>query len=229
MMTGDGFKNHGRLGGDNPGPQKAWRRACLAWRRACLHILVVPRRGNCKPSPRNQPPLSMNMKEKETPNKEQRRHWKEAMTLCISDSIHYAHPLVVEHLGKVLIPSFLEPCDGLFLADPLPLSHLKRPSISIKKCPVLGNHGLGRVLEKSIIRKWLRDALRPLALLTRPAGKFCRTHFVGLDLALGNTIAGTLHDHVEIHTVNASIGIVLDSEIDVLIDTEAPVACFWET
>jgi hypothetical protein len=51
------------------------------------------------------------------------------------------------------------------------------------------------------------------------------TYSAGPDLALGNTVASTLHDNVEIHTVNTSVGIVLDTEIDVLVDTKAPVAC----
>lgn len=33
-------------------------------------------------------------------------------------------PLVVENLCEILVPSFLEPRDGLLLADPLPLPHL---------------------------------------------------------------------------------------------------------
>ena len=40
----------------------------------------------------------------------------------------------------------------------------------------------------------------------------------------GDSLAGSGEDDVEVHTVDTSGGVVLDSEINVLIDTEAEVA-----
>jgi hypothetical protein len=42
--------------------------------------------------------------------------------------------------------------------------------------------------------------------------------------ALGNSVAGALEHDVEVHTENTSVGIVLDAEIDVLVNTETKVA-----
>jgi hypothetical protein len=44
----------------------------------------------------------------------------------------------------------------------------------------------------------------------------------------GNTVTGTTHDAEEIHTVNTDGGIVLDTKIDVFLDTETKVASFRE-
>lgn len=43
-------------------------------------------------------------------------------------------------------------------------------------------------------------------------------------LALVDAHAGTLKDDVEVHTVDTDLGVVLDAEVDVLLDTEAKVA-----
>jgi len=44
----------------------------------------------------------------------------------------------------------------------------------------------------------------------------------------GNTAAGTLEDDEEVHTVDTDLGIVLDAEIDVLLDTETERASLGE-
>ena len=40
----------------------------------------------------------------------------------------------------------------------------------------------------------------------------------------GDSLASAGEDNVEVHTVDAGGGVILDAEIDVLIDTEAEVA-----
>ena len=47
---------------------------------------------------------------------------------------------------------------------------------------------------------------------------------VGLCSSLGNSVSGSLQDNVEVHTENTSGGIVLNSEIDMLVNTESEVA-----
>ena len=42
-------------------------------------------------------------------------------------------------------------------------------------------------------------------------------------LSSGNSLSGSSEDNVEIHTENTSVGIILDSEIDMLINTESEV------
>jgi hypothetical protein len=42
-------------------------------------------------------------------------------------------------------------------------------------------------------------------------------------LSLANSLSSSGEDHVEVHTENTGIGIVFDSEINVLIDTESEV------
>jgi hypothetical protein len=42
-------------------------------------------------------------------------------------------------------------------------------------------------------------------------------------LSSGDSLAGSSEDNVEIHTENTSVGIILDSEIDMLINTESKV------
>mgnify|MGYP000273933721 FL=1 len=42
-------------------------------------------------------------------------------------------------------------------------------------------------------------------------------------LSSGDSLAGSSEDNVEIHTENTSVGIILDSEIDMLINTESEV------
>jgi hypothetical protein len=46
--------------------------------------------------------------------------------------------------------------------------------------------------------------------------------------ALGHAVPSALHHNVKIHAVNARVGVILDAEIDVLADTESPVACKLE-
>lgn len=46
--------------------------------------------------------------------------------------------------------------------------------------------------------------------------------------ALRNPLAGTGHAAVEVHTVDTNTGVVLDSQVDVLADTEAEVASLGE-
>ncbi len=48
---------------------------------------------------------------------------------------------------------------------------------------------------------------------------------VGLDLAAADSLAGASQHHVEVHAENTRGRVVLKAEIDVLIDTEAEVAC----
>jgi hypothetical protein len=49
------------------------------------------------------------------------------------------------------------------------------------------------------------------------------TEFSSGVLSLGDSLSSSSEDHVEVHTENTSAGIVLDSEINVLIDTESEV------
>lgn len=47
--------------------------------------------------------------------------------------------------------------------------------------------------------------------------------------ALGHTHATrTLHDHIEVHSIDAGAGIILESKIDVLLDAKAKVPCCAE-
>ena len=47
---------------------------------------------------------------------------------------------------------------------------------------------------------------------------------VGLCSSLANSVSGSLQDDVEVHTENTGGGIVLNSEIDMLVNTESEVA-----
>ena len=47
----------------------------------------------------------------------------------------------------------------------------------------------------------------------------------GSVLSLGDSLASAGQDHVEVHTEDTSVGIVLDSEINMLLDTESEVTC----
>ena len=49
---------------------------------------------------------------------------------------------------------------------------------------------------------------------------------VGLCASASNTLTGTAEDNVEVHAENTSVGVVLDAEIDVFVDTETEVACY---
>lgn len=42
-----------------------------------------------------------------------------------------------------------------------------------------------------------------------------------LGLSAGDSVAGSAHDDVEVHTEDADTGVVLDSEVDVLKTTRA--------
>ena len=42
-------------------------------------------------------------------------------------------------------------------------------------------------------------------------------------LSSGDSLAGSSEDDVEVHSENTSVGIVLDSQIDMLINTESEV------
>lgn len=42
--------------------------------------------------------------------------------------------------------------------------------------------------------------------------------------SLGNSVSGSLQDNVEVHAENTSGGVVLDSEINMLVNTESEVA-----
>ena len=42
-------------------------------------------------------------------------------------------------------------------------------------------------------------------------------------LSSSNSLSGSTENNVEIHTENTSVGIILDSEIDMLINTESEV------
>ncbi len=42
--------------------------------------------------------------------------------------------------------------------------------------------------------------------------------------ALGDAVPSALHHNVKIHAVNSRVGVILDAEIDVLADSESPVA-----
>ena len=42
-------------------------------------------------------------------------------------------------------------------------------------------------------------------------------------LSLGDSLAGSGQDHIEVHSEDTSVGIVLDSKIDMLLDTETEV------
>ena len=49
---------------------------------------------------------------------------------------------------------------------------------------------------------------------------------VGLCASASNTLTGTVEDNVEVHAENTSVGVVLNAEIDVFVDTETEVACY---
>merc|ERR1719329_1124553 len=53
-------------------------------------------------------------------------------------------------------------------------------------------------------------------------------HAVLAQLPPPDAHASTLHDDVEIHTVDTRVGVVLDAKIDVLRDTETPVPVLGE-
>ena len=44
--------------------------------------------------------------------------------------------------------------------------------------------------------------------------------------ALGNTLSGAGEDDVEVHSKDTGGGVVLDSKINVFVDTEAEVSCY---
>ena len=44
-------------------------------------------------------------------------------------------------------------------------------------------------------------------------------------LSLGDSLASASEDHVEVHTENTSVGIILDSKINMLLDTKSEVTC----
>lgn len=41
---------------------------------------------------------------------------------------------------------------------------------------------------------------------------------------LGDSVTSTLKDDIEVHTKNTSVGVVLDAQVDVFVDTETKVA-----
>ena len=43
-------------------------------------------------------------------------------------------------------------------------------------------------------------------------------------LAAGDTVASTLKDDINVHTVNTDIPVILQAKIDVLLDTETEVS-----
>ena len=43
-------------------------------------------------------------------------------------------------------------------------------------------------------------------------------------LSLGDSLSSSAEDHVEVHTEDTGVGIVLDSKIDMLFDTESEIA-----
>ena len=79
-------------------------------------------------------------------------------------------------------------------------------------------HLLGLVQDDSVV------------LLLEPLHSLLAGHLVGIaevstsGLSLGHTTARTSQLDVEIHTENTGVGVVLDSEINVLVDTESEVS-----
>ena len=69
-----------------------------------------------------------------------------------------------------------------------------------------------------------------IVLLLEPLHRLLAGHLVlvaesaSLGLSLGHTAAGTSQLHVEIHTEDTGVGVVLDAQINVLLNTEAEVA-----
>jgi len=47
-------------------------------------------------------------------------------------------------------------------------------------------------------------------------------------LSSGDSLAGSSEDNVEIHTENTSVGVILDTKINMLINTESEVTCIKE-
>ena len=43
-------------------------------------------------------------------------------------------------------------------------------------------------------------------------------------LSLGDSLASSSEDDVEVHTENTGVGVILNSEIDMLVDTESEVS-----
>merc|ERR1712054_343817 len=56
----------------------------------------------------------------------------------------------------------------------------------------------------------------------------CKAPLSTLPLLAGNTEARTAQHNIEVHPVNASVRVVLQTQIDVLVHTEAEVACGTE-
>ena len=73
-----------------------------------------------------------------------------------------------------------------------------------------------------------------VVLLLEPLHSLLAGHLVGIaevsasGLSLGHTTTRTGQLDVEIHTENTSVGVVLDSEINVLVDTESEVSRIGE-
>ena len=73
-----------------------------------------------------------------------------------------------------------------------------------------------------------------IVLLLEPLHSFFASNFVritdsaSLSLSLADTTTGTSKLDVEIHTENTSVGIVLDTEINVLLNTKTEVAGIGE-
>jgi len=78
----------------------------------------------------------------------------------------------------------------------------------------------------------LGEVLSPLLLKPGHGVLLCHplpeAHTGLAELPLGDADTRTLHHHVEIHTVNTGVGIIFDTKIDVLRDTETPVPILGE-
>jgi len=61
-----------------------------------------------------------------------------------------------------------------------------------------------------------------LGLLSGNSLEFTEVGFTVL--SLGDSLTGSAEDDVEVHTENTSVGIILDSKIDVFVNTESEVA-----
>lgn len=55
-----------------------------------------------------------------------------------------------------------------------------------------------------------------------------RTDLSLSSLSAGDTVTSTATDNVEVHTINTDIRVVLDTQVDVLVDTEAEVTSVGE-
>lgn len=53
------------------------------------------------------------------------------------------------------------------------------------------------------------------------------TNSVGLCFPLGDSLSLSLEDDIEVHTEDTSGGVILDSEINMLINTKSEVACIY--